>query len=54
MSVSSAGCPADPAADAPPRRGARRLDIRVIEVDGSRDAEGVADLVAAHFAPFLP
>ncbi|MEO3930085.1 hypothetical protein ABGB07_40500 [Micromonosporaceae bacterium B7E4] len=35
-------------------RGARRLDIRVIEVDGSRDAEGVADLVAAHFAPFLP
>ncbi|WP_239312129.1 hypothetical protein [Plantactinospora mayteni] len=35
-------------------RGARRLDIRVIEVDGSRDAEGVAGLVADHFAPFLP
>ncbi|MDW5323015.1 hypothetical protein [Plantactinospora sp. KLBMP9567] len=35
-------------------RGARRLGIRVVEVDGSRDAEGVAELVAAHFAPFLP
>ncbi|MDG4788837.1 hypothetical protein O7626_23415 [Micromonospora sp. WMMD1102] len=34
-------------------RGARRLGIRVIEVDGSRDAEEVAGLVAEHFAPFL-
>lgn len=32
---------------------AKRLGIRVIEVDGSRDAEGVADLVAEHFAPYL-
>ena len=32
---------------------ARRLDVRVIEVDGTRDAEGVADLVEDHFAAFL-
>lgn len=32
---------------------ARRLDVRVIEVDGTRDAERVADLVADHFAPYL-
>jgi hypothetical protein len=32
---------------------ARQLGIRVIEVDGSRDAEANADLVAEHFAPFL-
>jgi hypothetical protein len=32
---------------------ARRLGVRVIEVDGSRDAEAVADLVADHFAPHL-
>lgn len=32
---------------------ARRIGIRVIEVDGSRDAENVADLVAEHFAPCL-
>ncbi|WP_422773998.1 hypothetical protein ACN28C_14590 [Plantactinospora sp. WMMC1484] len=30
-----------------------RPGVRVIEVDGSRDADGVADLVAEHFAPFL-
>ncbi|WP_410809085.1 hypothetical protein [Micromonospora sp. 067-2] len=35
-------------------RKAHRLGVRVIEVDGSRDAESVADLVAEHFAPFLP
>ncbi|HEY1487464.1 MAG TPA: hypothetical protein VGF84_15260 [Micromonosporaceae bacterium] len=33
---------------------ARGLGIRVIEVDGSVDADGVADIVADHFAPFLP
>ncbi|MEV6851697.1 hypothetical protein [Actinoplanes sp. NPDC051411] len=33
---------------------ARRRGIRVIEVDGSRDAEGVADMVAGQFAEFLP
>ncbi|MGY0234350.1 hypothetical protein [Longispora urticae] len=32
---------------------ATALGIRVLEVDGSRDAEGVADLVAEHFNPFL-
>ncbi len=35
------------------RRSAERLGIRVIGVDGSRDAEAVADVVAGHFAPFL-
>ncbi|MFC4019466.1 hypothetical protein ACFOW4_16195 [Micromonospora sp. GCM10011542] len=35
-------------------RNAHRLGVPVIEVDGSRDAEAVADLVAEHFAPFLP
>jgi hypothetical protein len=35
-------------------RAARRLGIRVIEVDGTRDAEAVADLVADHFRPYLP
>lgn len=39
------------AADAAAR--ARRLGVRVIEVDGSLDAEGVADVVADHFAPHL-
>jgi 2-phosphoglycerate kinase len=29
------------------------LGIRVIEVDGTRDAEAIADDVADHFAPFL-
>ncbi|NES14164.1 MULTISPECIES: hypothetical protein [Micromonospora] len=32
---------------------ARELGIRVIEVDGSRDAEAVAGLVAEHFAAYL-
>ncbi|GAA3671366.1 hypothetical protein GCM10022224_039510 [Nonomuraea antimicrobica] len=35
-------------------RSARRLGVRVIEVDGSRDADAVADLVADHFRPYLP
>lgn len=35
-------------------RNAYRLGIRVIEIDGSHDAEAVADIVAGHFAPFLP
>ena len=40
---------ADDAADA-----ARRLGIRVIEVDGTRAADAVADVVADHFSPYLP
>lgn len=32
---------------------ARRLGIRVMEIDGSLDAEAVADIVGDHFAPFL-
>lgn len=32
---------------------AARLGMRVIEVDGSREAEAVADLVADHFAAYL-
>jgi 2-phosphoglycerate kinase len=32
---------------------ARRLGIRVIEVDGSRAADAVADVVADHFSPYL-
>lgn len=32
---------------------ARELGIRVIEVDGSLDAHGVAALVADHFEPYL-
>lgn len=32
---------------------ARELGIRVIEVDGSLDAHGVAELVAGHFEPYL-
>jgi hypothetical protein len=35
-------------------RSALRLGIEVVEVDGSRDAPAVADLVAAHFREFLP
>ncbi|MFI5844742.1 hypothetical protein ACIA8K_34090 [Catenuloplanes sp. NPDC051500] len=35
-------------------RNARRLRIRVIDVDGSRDAHAMADLVADHFHEFLP
>ncbi|WAL70287.1 hypothetical protein OU787_01540 [Kitasatospora sp. YST-16] len=34
-------------------RGARRLGVRVIEVDGTRDAPAVAALVAEQFAPWL-
>jgi hypothetical protein len=33
---------------------ARRLGIRVIEVDGTRDAEAIADIVADHFGAYLP
>ncbi|MEV6239686.1 hypothetical protein [Lentzea sp. NPDC051838] len=32
---------------------ARELGIRVIEVDGTRDAEAVADTVSDHFSPYL-
>jgi hypothetical protein len=39
------------AQDAVRRAGA--LGIRVIEVDGTRDAEAIADDVADHFAPYL-
>ncbi|NJP94508.1 hypothetical protein HCN51_34560 [Nonomuraea sp. FMUSA5-5] len=35
-------------------RSARRLGIRVIEVDGTLGAGAVADLVAEHFRPYLP
>ena len=35
-------------------RNAKRLSIRVIEVDGSRDARAIADVVADHFRAFLP
>lgn len=35
-------------------RSARRLGIRVIEVDGSLDAAGVAEIVAEWFRPYLP
>ncbi|WP_307802045.1 hypothetical protein [Actinomadura violacea] len=35
-------------------RSARRLSIRVIEVDGTQDADAVADIVADHFRPYLP
>ncbi|TDC03443.1 hypothetical protein E1265_36485, partial [Streptomyces sp. 8K308] len=35
-------------------RAARRLGIRVLEVDGSRDAAAVAEVVADHFGPYLP
>ncbi|AUI57535.1 hypothetical protein [Amycolatopsis sp. BJA-103] len=34
-------------------RAAKALGIRVLEVDGSRDAEAVADVVAEHFGPYL-
>jgi 2-phosphoglycerate kinase len=34
-------------------RSALALGIRVIEVDGTRDAEAVADTVADHFSPYL-
>lgn len=35
-------------------RAAREHNVRVLEVDGSRDAEAVADDVARHFAAHLP
>jgi 2-phosphoglycerate kinase len=35
-------------------RAAREHGVRVLEVDGSRDAEAVADEVARHFAAHLP
>jgi hypothetical protein len=35
-------------------REAHRHGIRVIEVDGTRPAEAIADEVADHFRPFLP
>ncbi|GAB3722961.1 hypothetical protein GCM10027598_38290 [Amycolatopsis oliviviridis] len=34
-------------------RAAKGLGIRVLEIDGSQDADAVADVVAAHFAPYL-
>ncbi|MEO3872208.1 hypothetical protein ABGB18_25625 [Nonomuraea sp. B12E4] len=33
---------------------ARRLGIRVLRVDGSHDADGMADIVADHFSHYLP
>ncbi|MGH3391068.1 MAG: hypothetical protein ACRDOO_19545 [Actinomadura sp.] len=33
---------------------AHRLGIRVIEIDGTRDADAIADIVADHFGPYLP
>lgn len=33
---------------------ARRLGIRVIEVDGTHDANTIAGIVADHFRPYLP
>jgi hypothetical protein len=35
-------------------RTARRLGIRVIDVDGSHDAQAVTEIVADHFTPYLP
>ncbi|WP_406462565.1 hypothetical protein OH768_45065 [Streptomyces sp. NBC_01622] len=35
-------------------RSARRLGIRVIEIDGHQDTDAGAGLVADHFAPYLP
>ncbi|MET7330479.1 hypothetical protein [Nonomuraea sp. NPDC005650] len=35
-------------------RSARRVGVRVLEVDGSDDAEVVADIVADHFSTYLP
>jgi len=35
-------------------RAAREHDVLVLEVDGARDAEAVADDVARHFAAHLP
>ncbi|MFI9595494.1 hypothetical protein [Nonomuraea sp. NPDC052265] len=35
-------------------RTAHQLGIRVIEVDGSRNAAAIAEIVADHFSPYLP
>jgi hypothetical protein len=35
-------------------RNARRLNVRVIEVDGTHDAVAMASVVAEHFREFLP
>jgi hypothetical protein len=35
-------------------RSARRLGIRIIEVDRTQDAGAIADIVADHFRPYLP
>ncbi|WP_413796830.1 hypothetical protein [Streptomyces iranensis] len=35
-------------------RRAHQLGIRVIAIDGSRDAAAVAEIVADHFGPYLP
>ncbi|WP_220447920.1 hypothetical protein [Nonomuraea diastatica] len=35
-------------------RSAHRLGIRVLEVDGSCDADAIAEIVAEHFGPYLP
>lgn len=35
-------------------RNAHAHGIRVITVDGSIDAEGIADILADHFSPYLP
>ncbi|MFG2662551.1 hypothetical protein ACGFXD_46665, partial [Streptomyces sp. NPDC048425] len=35
-------------------RTAHQLGIRVIAIDGSRDAAAIADMVADHFSPYLP
>ncbi|RKT84461.1 hypothetical protein SAMN05421805_103392 [Saccharopolyspora antimicrobica] len=34
-------------------RAAHQLGVRVIEVDGSRDAAAIAEIVADHFSPYL-
>jgi 2-phosphoglycerate kinase len=33
---------------------ARRVGIRVIEIDGTQDAEHIANVLADHFSPHLP
>lgn len=35
-------------------RSARRLGLRVIEIDGTHDANSIAHIVADHFRPYLP
>lgn len=35
-------------------RSAQQLGIRVISIDGSRDAVAIAEIVADHFSPYLP